>query len=178
MRIAGSILVATALLWVAGAALAETPAAKPTEQFLERAVQSSMLEVALGKLAQEHAQSTGVNALGARLAHDHAKLGKVLASVSRDRGVVVPVSLDNTQRARVDLLSAKTGADFDAAYTMQMVSDHENAVALFTAVAESGDSDLSQIAKFALPMLREDQRLANSYQKLNSTADLQAVAHR
>lgn len=176
MRISASIVVTLALLLAAGAASAEAPAGKSSDQLLAKALQGSMVQVELGKLAQRNAQSTGVNALGARLAHDHARIGKILAAVSHDRGMVVATSLDSSEREQVESLSAKTGADFDAAYTEQMVSDHEAAIALFKAAAQSDDPSLSQLAKLVLPTLREDQRLASSYEKLNAGYNLQAVA--
>jgi putative membrane protein len=185
MRITGSTLMAVALMVMTGVALAQAPAgpaAKSSEHFLSKALQASMVEVELGKLAQKNAQSTGVNALGARLQRDHARISKVLSAVLREKGMVVPTSIDSTQRAQVEALGAKTGADFDAAYVDLMVSNHENAIALYTAVAESGDPDLSPLAKFALPTLREDQRLAgsyeNSYEKENASYDLKAIAAR
>lgn len=175
MRIPGSTLVVVIMLLVtSGAASAQAPTS--SEQFLAKALQASMMEVELGKLAQKNAQSTGVNALGVRLQRDHARIAKVLKAVSRDKGLVVPV-LDSTQSAQIAALSAKTGPEFDAAYVDAMVSNHEEAIALYTAVANGDDGDLSRLAKLALPTLREDQRLAGSYEKLNPS-DLQPVASR
>jgi putative membrane protein len=167
------------LLVTSGAVLADAPAdpaAKSADQLLGKALQASMLQVELGKLAQKNADSAGVNALGARLQRDHARIGKVLAAMSRDRGVVTPVSLDNMQQAQIDSLSAKHGAEFDAAYVGQTVSDHKRVIALFTAASECSDADLSGLAKEALPILREDQRLAGSYEKLNPVEGLQPIA--
>jgi putative membrane protein len=178
MRITGSILVAMALAAMTAVALADAPAAKPSEHFLAKALQASMVEVELGKLAQKNAQSTGVNALGARLQRDHARIGKMLSSALRDRGLVVPTSVDSRQRAQIEALGTRTGADFDTAYVDLMVSNHEDAIALYTAVAESGDPELGPLARLALPTLREDRRLAGSYEKLNESPDLQAVTAR
>jgi putative membrane protein len=181
MRITGSTLVAMVLLAMTGTALADAaavPAPRPAEQFLAKALQASMVEVELGKLAQKNAQSTGVNALGVRMQRDHARIAKVLSAVSREKGMVVPTSLDSSQRAQIDALGAKSGADFDAAYIELMVSKHEEAMSLYTAVAESDDPELSQVAKHALPTLREDRRLAGSYEKLQAGYDLQPVAKR
>jgi putative membrane protein len=171
MHLARSTLMAVALFLAAGAASADSPA-----ELLGRAMQISMTQVELGKLAQTNADSTGVNALGARIAHDHARIGKMLATVAREKGVTLPTTLDASHRAAVQALTAKNGEAFDAAYTEQMVKDHEKAVALFTTAAQSGDSELQQLAKLALPALREDGRLAGSFEKLNH--DVQPVARR
>jgi putative membrane protein len=160
-----STLIALILIGAASTAVADGT----DEQFLVKAMQASMLEVQLGKLAQKNAQSTGVYALGERLARDHARIGKMLVNLSQEKGIAVPV-LDGSSREVVDTLADKRGADFDAAYTVQMVSTHAKAVALFTAVAESNDSELSLFAKRVLPMLREDGRLAGSYEKMSASA--------
>ncbi|MEJ0037638.1 MAG: DUF4142 domain-containing protein [Gammaproteobacteria bacterium] len=158
--------------------MADAPAANPSEPLLVKAMQASMVQVELGRLAQKNAQSTGVNALGARMERDHARIGKILTAISRDKGIAVSASLDSSQRALVESLDAKKGAEFDAAYAEQMVSEHGKVIALFTAVADSGDADLARLAKRVLPMLVEDQRLAGSYAKLNPNYDMQAVARR
>lgn len=175
MRIAGSILVAITLLTGAGAALADVPATS-SEQLLAKALQASMVEVELGKLAQQNAQSTGVNALGVRLQRDHARIGKILTAISRERGMVVPVSLESVQQAQVEALSAKRGAEFDTAYVDQMVTNHDAAVVLYTALSECDDPVLSRLAKRALPILREDQRLAGTYEKLSPSEGVQPIA--
>jgi len=175
MRIAGSTLVAIMLLAGAGAALADAPA-KSNEQLLAQALQTSMAEVELGKLAQKNAQSTGVNALGARLQRDHGRIVKVLKAFSKDKGMVMPASLESSDAAQIQALSVKSGADFDSAYIGQMVSNHEEALVLFTTLSECSDPQISQLAKSALPILREDQRLAGSYEKLSPVETLPAVA--
>lgn len=176
MRITGWILVAITSLIAARAAWADAPALS-SEQLLAKALQASMVEVELGKLAQKNAESSGVNALGVRMQRDHERIGKILTAISRDRAGVLPVSLDSSQRAQIAALSAKSGAEFDEAYIDQMVTNQDAAVLLFTALAQSDDLDLSQLAKRALPILREDQRLAGSYEKLNpQDAAVQPVA--
>jgi putative membrane protein len=157
----------------AGVALADD-----SSDFLSKAMQTSLAQVELGKLAQKSAQSSGVNALGARLERDHARIGKILSMVAQQKGMTTPVTLDGSRRAEIDALSDKTGAEFDAAYTTQMVSDQQKAIALFTAAAGSGDPDLRKIAKLALPTLRDDAHLADSFAKLNPSSGVQAVARR
>jgi putative membrane protein len=175
MRIAGSTLVAIMLLTMAGAAAAADAPANSTQHDLTMALQASMAQVELGKLAQKNAQSTGVNALGARLQRDHTRIGKAFAAVVRNKGMVVPAALESDQRAEIEALSVKRGADFDIAYVEQMVSNHEDAIVLFTALANGSDPELGRLAKSALPLLQEDQRLVGSYEKLNNSGPVDNV---
>ena len=184
MRNRHAILAVISLLAWAGAACAAPPpvaaegADEGTEAFLEKATQNAMTEVALGKLAERNARSTGVNALGNRLARDHARMNTILGLISQDKGLTVPKALDSEHRAIVEGLSSKTGAEFDVAYTALMVSDHANAIALYSDAAEGGDLDLAAFAKSALPALREQQRLAVSFQKMTAAYRLEAAAQR
>ena len=171
LRASSTLIIAAMTLLASTVALAEEPS-----DFLAKAIQVSKTEIELGKLAQRNAESSGVNALGARIERDHARIGKMLAILAQQKGVAVPVALESSGMA-VQSLSAKRGAQFDAAYSTQMVSDHETAIALFTAAANGSDPDLRQAAKLALPILREDERLASSFEKL-SAGNLQAVAAR
>lgn len=171
-RATSTLIVAVMSLLTSAVALADAPS-----EFLAKAIQGSMTQVELGKLAQTNAASSGVNALGVRLARDHARIGKILAMLAQQKGVTVPVGLEDSRSAERQSLSAKHGAEFDAAYSAQMVSDHQKAVALFTAAADSSDPDVSQVAKLALPVLREDERLASSFAKL-SEGNVQAIAAR
>jgi putative membrane protein len=176
---------ALSLLAAASASQAESPApASDTRtagahvEFLEKALQYSLAEIELGRLARTNAQSMGINALGTRIARDHTRMRTMLGLIARDKGVAVVDSLDTRHRAVVDGLKAKTGAEFDAAYASLMVSNHEKAIALFAEAARSDDPDVAEFAKRALPSLREEKRLAVSYQKMTSNYELEPVATR
>jgi putative membrane protein len=167
------ILRLVSLFILAGAAQAATAgggtaASAECALFLQQAVQGSMVEVELGELAQRKAGTTGINALGSRMARDHRRIGKVLQMISEERGVVVPASLSVDQRSVFDGLSGKTGAEFDAAYAERMVISHEKLIALFDAAAAGADADVAAFAKQALPLLREGKRLAEVYREVTS----------
>lgn len=170
----------TVLLGFGGVAYGETPAvaSRSGSEFLREAMQNSLSEVELGKLAGHNARSTGINALGSRLARDHGRIGTMIALISKDKGVTVPTALDAEHRAIVESLSTKTGAEFDVAYTQRMVADHERAIALFTAAAEGDDEVLAEFARRALPALREQKRLAVGFQKMTEGYGVEKVAAR
>lgn len=180
MRRLAAILAAIPLIAAAGISFAAVPsgAGGKAEVFLEKATQNAMTEVALGKLAEKNARSMGINALGSRLARDHARMNTILGQISQDKGLPVVTSLDSDHRAIVERLSSKTGAEFDIAYAALMVSDHAKAIALFSEAAESDDPDLAAFAKSALPALREQKRLADSFQKMTSNYHLEPAVQR
>jgi len=58
-------------------------------------------------------------------------------------------------------LSAKSGAEFDAAYAQHMAEGHAKAVELFEAESKATDSDLAAFASKTLPTLNEHKQLAD-----------------
>jgi putative membrane protein len=167
-----AILGLSALFILAGAAQAATGAgtaeSSESAQFLQRAMHGSMVEVELGELAQRNAGTTGINALGSRMARDHRRIGKILQMISQSRGVAMPGSLAADERSMIDGLSGKSGAEFDAAYAERMVVSHEKLIALFDEAAAGSDADIAAFAKQALPVLREGKRLAEVYREVTS----------
>ncbi|MEJ1963329.1 MAG: DUF4142 domain-containing protein [Gammaproteobacteria bacterium] len=179
-------LTTLSLLAATGPCFADTAVVKSAgcEAFLEQATQDAMTQIALGKVAEKNARSMGINALGSRMARDHARMNRILGLISHDKGISVPTSLDAEHRAIVDSLSSKTGAEFDVAYAALMVSDHTKAIAFYSDAAQSDDQDVAVFARSALPALREQKRLADSFQKMTAgyraepTARLEVAAQR
>lgn len=154
-----------------GAPLCATEASSDStagEEFVARAAQIALMDVELGKLAQENARATGINALGTRLARDHRRMGAVLQAISIDKGFVVPTTLDTEHRSVVNGLNGLSGAQFDAAYAALMASAHTKAIALFEQAEEGEDPELAEFASRCLPSLREHKRLAEMFVKVTA----------
>lgn len=147
---------------------AGSAAASASEAFLQTALLSSRAEVELGELAQKNAGSTGVNALGTRLARDHKRIGKILEMLSQERGLVIPAAQVSDQRSVIDELSSKKGEEFDAAYAERMVISHSALIELFDEATTSDDPDVAAFAQQALPLLKEGKRLAEVYRDVTS----------
>jgi putative membrane protein len=145
-------------------------------EFAAQATQYTLTEIQLGKLAGQKGSKIGITALGTRLARDHGRLGTMLQSICRDKGLTLPVGLDEQGEAAVQQLSQLSGPAFDAGYAQLIASDHANLIALYTQAAASDDSQLAEFASRALPLLREHKRLGEVYAKI--TSGYQPVASR
>jgi putative membrane protein len=143
------------------AALAAEPSANAS--FVERAGQSELAAMTLGKLAQEKADCVGINALGVRLLHDHTRVNRELTRIAGEKGITVPTDLDSNHRQLVETLRAKSGPEFDAAYSQAMAKAHEESITLYTQAASSDDADFANFARKTLPALREHKRLSDVY---------------
>jgi putative membrane protein len=129
--------------------------------FVKAAAQGGMTEVALGKIAMTHGHNPSVKTFGERMVKDHGRANTELSGVAKAKGLAVPTTLDAEHQAIVEKLGAK-GSDFDAAYSAQMMADHDKTIALFEVATKSSDAELAAFAKKTLPTLKEHKRMAEA----------------
>jgi putative membrane protein len=145
---------------LAGAARAETT---PTGEgsslstkdktFMKKATKGGMMEVAMGQIAEQKAQSDDVKSFGKRMVTDHSKANDELKSIASKKGVQLP-SKEHTGK----WIS-------DKAYMDMMVKDHEKDLAEFQEQANSGsDPDLKKFADDTAKMVQEHLDLAKEIQ--------------
>jgi len=151
----------------AGAAL--SPAS-----FVQKAGQDGMTEVELAKLALDKSKNNSVRQFASRMQQDHGKANTELMSIAAKKSIPTPKQLDSEHQAMVQDLSAKSGADFDAAYADHMTAAHSKAIALFKAGSKSTDADIAGFAKKTLPTLEEHKKMADTLEAGTKTASTNA----
>jgi putative membrane protein len=131
--------------------------ANPDATFAKKAAQGNMAEVALGKLAQQNAQSDDVKKFGQRMVDDHSKAEQDLEGVASKANITLPQDVNAQQKAEQQRLEKLNGAAFDRAYMAMMVKDHTKDVAEFKKEANStkANSDLKDYAKRTYPTLED-----------------------
>jgi len=140
-----------------------TKLSKDESTFVKEAAEGGMMEVQLGKLAQEKAADDKVKQFGKRMEQDHSKVNDELKKIAADKGVQLSPDLDKKHKTNVDKLTKLSGAAFDKQYINDMVSDHKEDIKKFQRVADKGkDPDLKQFASQTLPTLKEHLQLAES----------------
>lgn len=131
--------------------------------FIKEAAQGGLMEVQLGKLAQEKAADEKVKQYGKRLEQDHSKANDELKKIASDKGVQLSNDLDSKHKSKLDKLAKLSGADFDKRYIDAMVSDHKEDIKKFQRVLEkTKDAELKKFAGQTLPTLKEHLQLAES----------------
>ena len=143
----------------ASAADAESAVPAPAA-FVKMAAQAGMAEIQAGNIALAKSQNAQIRSFAERMVADHGKTNSALASLAKAKGIDAPVNLDSEHRALLDSLQAKSGADFDAAYSQHMKMDHTKAIALFEGASRSTDADFAGFAQKTLPTLKEHKQLA------------------
>jgi putative membrane protein len=161
MKTIFAVALSAAVACATGTAFA-APSAADTD-FVKKAAQAGTAEVAAGNMAVSKGQSESVKTFGQRMVTDHSKAGEELKAVATKSGLTLPSTVSSEQKAAAEKLGKMQGADFDKAYAKQMVSDHQEAVALFQKEASSGnDADLKAFAQKTLPALQEHLKMAQT----------------
>jgi putative membrane protein len=149
-----------AALSLAGVVRAQdTPAAKSSSLsskdhiFMKKASKGGTMEVAMGKLAEQNAQSDDVKSFGKRMVTDHSKANDELKSIAAKKNVTLPAK------------EPKVSWSSDKAYMDLMVKDHEKDLAEFKQEANSGtDPDVKKFADDTAKVVQEHLDLAKQTQ--------------
>lgn len=127
---------------------------KSDREFVTKAAQGGMLEVALGQHVSRNASSADVKDFGQRMVTDHSVADEELKNIAASKGVSIPTQLDSDHRATYDKLAKLQGTKLDSEYTEDMVDDHEEDVKAFDrASRELEDPELRAWAAKTLPTL-------------------------
>lgn len=139
---------------------------KPDADFAVAAADGGMMEVQLGKLAQQKGVSKEIKELGAMMVKDHAMAYDELTSAATVKNITLPTTLSDKCQKKVNELTEKKGADFDKAYADLMVDDHKDDLDAFKKEAAKGnDSLLSSWAKGKVPVLEHHLMMAEQARK-------------
>jgi len=98
---------------------------EPTKAFIADAATGGMMEVELGKLAEEKAKRQSIKDFGKMMVDDHTKINNDLKDIVSKKDIDLPAGITADQTKEIDKLSKKSGADFDKAYVDMMVDDHK-----------------------------------------------------
>jgi len=135
--------------------------------FMTKAASGGMMEVELGKLAQQQAMNKQVKDFGSMMVTDHTKANNELKTLASKKNIMLPDSMSQEHMDHVRELRNKKGADFDEAYMDLMVSDHKDDVQMFEDASNNlEDADAKAFASKTLATLRMHLDRA---QKIDST---------
>lgn len=161
------------------------------ESFIKDAAKGGMMEVEMGQLGVQKAQSSEVKQFAQRLVDDHTKANTELKQLAASKGVTLPDSSgshitgtaenkDRTQvrdrsetdrqlgfwdRRELKKLQGMSGTDFDREFVKTAVNDHEKDVKEFEKASQNlDDSELKAFAAKTLPTLQQHLSQAKGLQ--------------
>ncbi|CAL1518393.1 DUF4142 domain-containing protein [Chitinophaga sp. MM2321] len=141
------------------------PVDNNSSEFAVEAANGSMMEVEMGKLAQEKAQNPRVKAFATMMVNDHSRAEDEIKALAAQKNITLPAELATSEKEHMDNLAKKKGKDFDKSYIDMMVDDHNKDVKAFEkASSDITDQDLKSWAGKTLPVLKTHQDSANAIQ--------------
>jgi putative membrane protein len=150
---------------------AATTLSRADLDFVKKAAEGGMAEVALGKLAQQNAESPQVKQFGAKMEQDHGAANAQLTAIATGKGATMPQSLDQKDMRAQERLSKLHGAAFDREYMRMMVEDHDKDLKEFQKAAQSKhDQEIRNFAQQTASVVQEHDQLAHQVvQSLSAT---------
>jgi putative membrane protein len=135
---------------------ANTTVDSRSADFAAKAASGSMMEVELGRWAQDHAVSQAVKDFGAMMVTDHSAAASQLQSIASAKNISLPAAVPADVKRHMDDLMAKQTKDFDRAYVDMMVDDHQKDVREFEEASRNlSDVELRDFAARTLPTLQK-----------------------
>jgi len=133
---------------------APAPLTSDDKEFMTKAAQGGMAQIALGQDAARKATNPDVKAFAEKMSAEHMKANDELASLAHQKGATLPTQLDDKHQKQLDKLTKYSGTKFDKEYAADMVNDHEADVKEFRKAAKDvKDPDLRSWAEKQIPML-------------------------
>lgn len=133
--------------------------------FPQKAYSGGMMEVSLGKLAQQKASSYKVKEFGERMINDHSKANDELKNIAQKNNIPLPDSMLTKHQDLYNDLSQYSGSEFDKHYMDKMVEDHKEDIKNFENAAKNADNqEIRDWAQKTLPTLKEHLELAQQTQ--------------
>jgi putative membrane protein len=127
------------------------------KSFMKDAAKGGMMEVDMGKMAQEKGKSAEVKKIGGRMVADHSKANAELMDIAKKKGV--DLSKEKAKMEKMD------DANFDKQYIEMMVKDHEKDLAAFQAEAKDGsDAEVKAFASKTAEVIKKHLALVKAAQ--------------
>jgi len=157
MAIVGLLTIAAGTALAADARLSQAD-----RDFMIKAAQGGLMEVAAGKLAMTRAQDPAVKAFGRTMVADHTGANATLKSLADSKQLTLPDQVGPEEQASLGKLEGLNGAEFDHTYADMMVKDHVGDIKEFQNEAKSGqDPAVKDFAAQTLPTLKHHLTMAN-----------------
>ena len=159
------VAVVSALLATAAglATAADTGLSAADREFINKAAQGNLMEVAAGKLAVQRALAPAVKELGQQLVTDHSANNDTLKTLAGSKQMNLPDNVSPDGQTMLGKLEGLNGTEFDKAFSQMMVKDHTADISDFQKEAKKkdADADVKAYAEQTLPTLRHHLTMAN-----------------
>lgn len=143
-----------------------TDAREATSDFLVKAADCGMAEVAAGKIARDKSVNTDVKAFAAEMIKEHEAVNKEVKSLASRLNIELPATSGEDHQKKIAELGGKEVKNFDKAFMDMMISDHKKTLDLFKDAGEKTlDPDVKAFIIATIPTLESHLARAETVQK-------------
>ena len=96
-----------------------------------------LMEMAMGTIAQQNAQSSRVKNFGAMMLKDYTKANSKLLILSKTNHIIVPAKMPARIQSHVQEISKYNGKEFDRRYMLLMAAQHQKDIDLLEKTART-----------------------------------------
>ena len=137
--------------------------------------QTNLMEIELGKMAEQKAASSEVRAYANQLVQDHTNVDRMVVAMAQDSGTNLKNGAEAHQAARHETarekelerkLKSVQGADFDRLFLKETSADHDKLIAkLQQDKQNTSDEELETLIEKVIPVLEQHRELAQILMK-------------
>ena len=164
-----SIGVAIALTCAAPAAFAQKQKNSAEQAFLKEAMQGSLAEIEMGKLAQQKGNSAEVRSLGKTFEEDHTKALQKAQEAAKSLGMNMPAEPAKRHKSAYEKLSKQSGPAFDRQFAKHMIEDHKKDIKEHEKPRRIPTQAVASYANDVLPDLGKHLEMAQSLSRSTTT---------
>lgn len=135
-------------------------------KFITSANEAGLTEITAAHIALKNSNNPQVTKFANMMITDHTDLGNKLKKLAADKYVSINNTINDEHRNMINIISAKSGADFDKAYIQMMVTDHEKVIQLFIEGGKNTNAALNNFSKENISKL--ESHLTDAKQILSS----------
>ena len=159
------VMGATILLFPFGAMAANPAVSAEDKMFVQQAAIGGLAEVQEGQLAVAQGSSATVKRFGQQMIDQHTPNNQALATLAKEKGLLVPATTDAAHMADAAALKNTAGTAFDTAYIAGQVAGHIQMEQVMQTEIQSGsDPDLKAFAGKTLPVVQDHLKMAQQLQ--------------
>lgn len=110
---------------------AQPQGAEGDREFLRRALGVNELELQLGRLAAERANTSQLKAAAEKMVQNHTKLGQQLSELAQRAGVSGNAEMSSDERKTFDRVKSQSGSSFDSTFEQTVDAGHVTELAMY-----------------------------------------------
>ncbi|MCC8426737.1 DUF4142 domain-containing protein [Mucilaginibacter sp. UR6-11] len=132
-----------------------------TSSFIKQGLEAGQTEIKASKIAEVNSKNSRIINFAKMMITDHALAGDELEKIAINNRIRGGDSISTDHQQFIGNITALKGKAFDKAYIEMMVTEHQNAIKLFTTASNDRIDEVQRFAKKTLITLKTHLDSAN-----------------